>query len=135
MMPLSPMKVLTKYCPMGKSEDVYARNRTVADWIAKGYSRQTIHRLLETTFDVTSPATRRNIMREVREQYLSDEPAEALRFQNHERLDAIIELSMGKQDYKLAIDAIDKQNKLGGVYSEKREHTIDTDNIIINFKE
>lgn len=103
--------------------------------MAKGYSRQTLHTLLEKTFGVTNHGTRNNILLEIRKELEPDDYTDAVRFQNHERLDAIIEASMAGEKLGIALEAIDKQNKLAGAYTERREHVIDTSNITIKFKE
>lgn len=77
-----------------------------------------------------STSTVRGIMRECFEEMEQDYTN--LKNQNILRLDGIIEDTMQDKNYKDSIKALDVQNKLAGLYTEKVEVTSDQD-IILEF--
>lgn len=121
--------------------------RIVADWMSKGFSRQSIRKMIAAKFDITSEATQNAWMSKAAGILGKAITAERLMQQNSARLDTIIESCMvppndedGIPVYKnptAAIRAIEVQNKMFGIGTDKKEQNvqIDASNIVVKFGE
>lgn len=113
--------------------DKYARLKTIQDWISAGKSNKALHRLIQEKFDLINYDHRRKLINEALREIYSD--TKGIRKTNIERIDAIIERAMDTGKDRLALEAIDKQNKTAGVYTEKHEHSFQGGVIKIKFGE
>lgn len=107
----------------------------VQGWIAKGVSTPGLHRRIEETYDLLSYSARRALIKEAIEDLYPKEWVDNIRSTNFSRTDEIIERAMQEGKEKLALDAIDLQNKMAGVYTEKHEHSFKDGVIKIKFGE
>ncbi len=121
---------------MGLSQsDRYIRLKTLHDWIAKGHSNKSLHKLIEEQFGLKNYKSRHKLIKDCLREIYAGYDIETIRKTNQERIEAIIERAIETGQDKLALDAIDKFNKTAGVYTEKHEHSCKGGVIKIKFGE
>lgn len=113
----------------------YIRVKTVCDWIAKGFSNHSLHMLIEDAFGLKSYTTRTQLIKEALSEAYDKVDREMVRRTNAEKLSAIVQSAIEQGKYREAVDAIDKSNRLHGLYTEKHEHTIHDKVIKVKFGE
>jgi hypothetical protein len=95
----------------------------IQDLLGQGFSIASIRKVI-SPLGYSSIAAQNKIIRDAVEQATEGTDRQAIRDVNHQRIEAIIEKEMRAGQTKEALKAIDIQNKMAGVYIEKKEVTI-----------
>lgn len=107
--------------------------KTVADWLGKGFSKGSLHLLIEKTYDLTSYQSRNKLISEAAKSISDSLDSETLRSYIAERLDNISAKAEEAEKYSDAVKALDSYSKILGLSVDKSEVKIDTPNIKISF--
>lgn len=97
--------------------ETYLRMMTVRDWLSKGYSLKTIHKLIEEKFDLCSLPSRTKVIKAALEEMHSATDPNSLRSILVEKLDNITEHAFKNENYGDAIRAINEMSKLYGLHT------------------
>lgn len=117
-------------------EEVQLRNSVVLDYICtKGISRNETRKILMERWDVSDASARRYI-KDAFEELVADydEYTKYTREQHLQRLEDILEDSLAHNDRKSALSALDQMGKVTGIFVEKKDVKVSTDEpISFNF--
>lgn len=114
-------------------EELALRNSVILDYICnKGISRNETTKILMQRWDVSN-ATARRYVKDALEELVADydEFKEYTREQHLQRLEEILEDAKAHNDRKSALSALDQMGKVNGIYVEKKDVKITTEEPII----
>ncbi len=120
----------------------YIRIKHIQDLIGKGWSNKSIRKFLEDVYDLKTAQSQNKWIKEaLNDLYKEDNPRKAvIKEINDDKLDDLYQKALELPDsvagINTALKIIDTQNKLNGLYTEKKIVQVASDNeIIINFGE